>query len=277
MSFPEFLVIGAMRSGTTWLDKILRSHPQIFLPEQRKEVHFFDRYYDRGLTWYETFFPAEQVRGENRIPGEITPMYLYDENVPGRIFNDLPGCKFIAILRNPVKRAFSQYCLSIRDNNEKRSFGEYILQEPDVFARGLYSIQIKRYFALFQKNKFHFLIFEKAVSQPEVALKKIASFLNIEYLGFDAGYFSVRENKSYQPRLSGLYAMARKIGRKFRDNDIDWVVNISKKLKIQTLFGKHDRLPKLEENLYFELLEKYKLDIRILEDLIQEDLGIWLK
>lgn len=55
MTLPSFLGIGAMRSGTTWLDQMLRSHADIYMSERRKEVHFFDQYYDRGLSWYEDF------------------------------------------------------------------------------------------------------------------------------------------------------------------------------------------------------------------------------
>ena len=53
MTFPTFLVIGAQRAGTTWLHLVLQSHPHIYMPKRRKEVHFFDWYYDRGVGWYQ--------------------------------------------------------------------------------------------------------------------------------------------------------------------------------------------------------------------------------
>ena len=61
MTLPNFLVIGAMRCGTTLLDQLLRKNSDIYLPQKRKEVHFFDRYYERGIEWYESFFPKFRI------------------------------------------------------------------------------------------------------------------------------------------------------------------------------------------------------------------------
>ena len=73
MALPNFLVVGAQRAGTTWLDAILRQHPEIYLPVKRKEIHFFDKNFSKGETWYSGFFPDDSAASDYKAIGEITP------------------------------------------------------------------------------------------------------------------------------------------------------------------------------------------------------------
>ena len=118
MTLPNFLVIGAQRGGTTLLHRVLDRHPEVYVPQRRKEVHFFDWYYDRGADWYAGFFPCEQA-DEYRAVGEVTPDYLFDPHAPGRIRAVLPHCRFVASLRDPIQRAFSWYSFQLRSVNER--------------------------------------------------------------------------------------------------------------------------------------------------------------
>ena len=79
MTLPSFLVIGAQRAGTSLLHQILLAHPDVYVPAQRKEVHYFDRYFERGVEWYQSYFPAADAAGRYRAIGEITPDYLATE------------------------------------------------------------------------------------------------------------------------------------------------------------------------------------------------------
>src|SRR4051794_13012479 len=112
MSLPNFLVVGAQRSGTTIFHQILLTHSEIYVPSRRKEIHFFDRYFDRGLNWYKSYFPPENAAARYSAIGEVTPDYLAIPEVPARIHATLPNCRLIFILRNPIERAYSwyQYC-----------------------------------------------------------------------------------------------------------------------------------------------------------------------
>ena len=82
---PNFIGIGAPRCGSTWLHDLLQSHPEVYMPERRKEVYFFNTHYERGPEWYEGFFPADSEAGSWRAVGEITPVYMYDPLVPARL------------------------------------------------------------------------------------------------------------------------------------------------------------------------------------------------
>ena len=131
MSLPNFMCIGASKSGTTSLYDILKQHSDIFLPSF-KEPHFFDipLVYQNGIEWYKkTYF--QSVKNEKCI-GDFTPTYLFDEHAPERILNDLGvNMKFIIILRNPVDRAYSHYLHSKRDLHEHLSFEDALKKKVD--------------------------------------------------------------------------------------------------------------------------------------------------
>jgi len=123
MGLPDFIIIGAMKSGTTTLHNILRQHSQIFLPPE-KEIHYFDidKNYTKGLDYYASFFNDAK---RYQLIGEITPRYIWNSQIAQRIAKDLgTKTKLIAILRNPADRAFSHYKMNILNKSEKRSFDD---------------------------------------------------------------------------------------------------------------------------------------------------------
>src|SRR5262245_15946864 len=128
MTLPNFLVIGAQRAGTTLLHRILDLHPAVYMPYRRKEVHYFDWYYDRGPEWYSRFFPTGAEARRYRAIGEATPDYLFDARAPQRIRALLTDCRFVLSLRNPVDRAFSWYRFCLRSVNEQRDPEEFFSQ-----------------------------------------------------------------------------------------------------------------------------------------------------
>lgn len=277
MTLPDFLVIGAMRSGTTWLDWILRSHSEIYMPKRKKEIHFFDANFQRGFTWYEGFFPPVEEAGRYHRIGEVTPRYLYVPEAAPRIRESLPSCRFLAILRNPVDRAYSHYGFSVRESNETRSFEEYLAAYPGVFSRGLYGRQVKRYLEYFQRDAFLFLVFERALAKPARTMETVASFLSVDSSAFlgdlDA---STRKNPSFKPRFGGLYALCRSWGRSLRRMDYDWTVNLVKRSGVKRFFETQNGLPPMKSRTRTELTRLYEEDINTLEGLIGEDLSLWL-
>ena len=275
---PNFLVIGAMRSGTTWLDKILRTNPNICLPQRRKEIHFFSEYYDRGIEWYQNFFPFSEHTSRYPCIGEISPDYLYYPEVPIRIKKHIPDCRFIVILRNPADRAYSSYGFFVKNYAEQRSFQEVLETNPNVFLKGLYGQQLERYLQHFPLENFLILIYEHDILNPEKALNKIAKFLDVDVNNFNKYKINQRINSSGNVR----FPRARNLARKFRDflrnKDLDWLWNAAKNSGIEAVFNAKGRdLPPIEPNLRAELIVKYESDITVLEKLISMDLSIWKK
>jgi hypothetical protein len=196
---PDFLIIGAQKAGTTALYAYLRWHPEITGPSF-KEVSFFDRHYVRGETWYRAHLPA---RPRSRLVGEASPSYLFHPQAAKRVAALMPDAKLIAVLRNPVDRAFSHYqhevalgreALSFEDAleaEEERMRGELdrMARNPAYFsqawwnytyaARGRYAEQLDRWFEVFDRERMLVLISEEMLGDPSASYDRTLEFLGV--------------------------------------------------------------------------------------------------
>jgi hypothetical protein len=199
---PGFLIIGGQRCGTTYLYRELTSHPYI-RPAAKKEIHFFDDHYPKGIDWYRSHFPPSGMF-PGVISGEASPYYFFHPAAPRRVYDYYPAIKLILLLRNPVDRAYSHYYHNIRRNRETRSFAEAIAMEPRLIAgdeerlyrddsyrnhnhkhfsylaRGVYIRQLERWTALFPMAQFKIIKSEHFFNRPQEVLEEIVAFLGIE-------------------------------------------------------------------------------------------------
>lgn len=214
----DFLVIGAQKSGTTSLFKYIENHPRIYVPPQ-KEVNFFanaDRY-SKGLDWYiENFFRGV---GEEKLWGEVCPSYMGYSSAPAYIRETCPNVKLIAILRNPIDRAYSHHRMTVRRETETRSFGRAVKvlaesrveapeskvldDSPFLLDFGFYGKSLGRYLRHFERERFLILFQEDLTARPEETLVELFSFL-----GVDAGYRPPNLGREYhvggEKRFFGL-------------------------------------------------------------------------
>jgi hypothetical protein len=108
-ALPDFVIVGAQKGGTTSLYHLLSQHPYV-RPAARKELHYFSLFFDRGVGWYRSCFPAlRQENGRSTVSGEASPYYLFHPHAPRRMMEVVPWVRLIALLRNPVDRAYSHY------------------------------------------------------------------------------------------------------------------------------------------------------------------------
>lgn len=193
MRLPDWLVIGAQKSGTTSLFLLLSKNPQLFLPSQ-KELQFFssDELYIRGLEWYSQQHFSDCP--SNILAGEVSPQYMYSSREASRIHSDMPNVKLIAILREPIDRAYSQYLMAVRRGQEARSLTEafnasYLINEKDkespesvrYFQFSDYESVLSSYLEFFGREKILVLFQEDLASDPEAVLMRISKFLDIDY------------------------------------------------------------------------------------------------
>jgi hypothetical protein len=194
---PNFLIIGAPRAGTTWIDKNLRDHPDVHMAAT-KEVHFFDRHYERGMEFYESHF--RHWNGQTAV-GEATPAYLHGEftrnDVPRLIHRHLPDVRLIASLRNPVERVYSEFW-NVKANdrsNARLSFEEKIASRPEFLREGLYYQQLQRYLEYFPRERLHILFYEDLAADPDAFMGGIYRFLGVDP-GFRSSFADVKVNRA---------------------------------------------------------------------------------
>src|SRR6478609_8226330 len=130
-ALPDFLLIGGQRCGSTSLYTTLCGHPQV-LAGAHKEPHFFDNNHLRGEGFYRRLFPLRaHLRARHAITGEATTHYLSHPAVPERVAAMLPDVRLIAILRDPVERAYSHYQRAPRNGREPLSFEQALAAERE--------------------------------------------------------------------------------------------------------------------------------------------------
>lgn len=276
MVLPNFLMIGAQRCGTTLLHAIFSQHDEVFVPTRRKEVHYFDRFYDRGLAWYEEFFPDSDDADRYRAIGEITPDYLSEPEVPARIAETLSDCRFLVSVRDPIRRAFSWYLFAKRSHNEQRSFSDFIRTDERVLRAGRYAEQLKRYHESFPKERFHVVVYEDLVAEPAPVLDGIAGFLGLSRSWDDAeSLMTKRINPGVVPRFPRAFYAARQIGIFLTRHDLDGVVNAVKRVGGVELFGKSGDKETMSEQDRAYLSNYYAGDIDELAGMLGSDLVRW--
>ena len=183
---PNALIIGAQKAGTTALYAWLRDHPAVTGPAW-KEVNYFDRRYAKGPRWYRGNFP--RARGATVVL-EATPGYLFHPQAPERVRELLPDARLVALLREPVGRAYSHYQHEVALGREPLSFEdavarenermegelERMLADPAYFSyawwnytylsRGLYAEQLERWLAAFPEEQLLVLATEDLAQRP---------------------------------------------------------------------------------------------------------------
>ncbi len=204
--FPDFIIIGAQKSGTTSLYSYLSQHPQL-VPSINKEVHFFDGglnpnvdTFDKGEAWYRAHFPLNRNMSNNKKAFESSPLYIFNPFAPQRISKLIPEVKLIAILRNPVERTISHYFHEKRNDRESLPIMEALQSEEErmrpvfneqdyknnIFIhhsyknRGLYHKQIKRYLNYFPMSNILVINSETLFTQPHDTLRRVYQFVGVD-------------------------------------------------------------------------------------------------
>lgn len=188
MLLPKFVVIGAPRSNTRWLAKCLSDHPEIGLPPD--EIYFFTTRrvvasnWSKGLEWYSSLF-EKCVKPTTKTWGEVTPVYLFDDDTPHLMHKCIPDAKLICSLRDQSERAYSWYRLFLRFNPDifwtDYSFKKFLTYHNEVYGReGFYLEHLQRYLTLYPRESMLVLLNEDLKSDPIAYIQNIYRFLDVD-------------------------------------------------------------------------------------------------
>jgi hypothetical protein len=240
----NFVIGGTQKGGTSALDSFLRQHPGICMPETKKELHFFDREENfNGKPAYQKYHAHFRPAPNHHATGEATPIYMYWNSAPYRIWSYNPAMKWILVLRNPADRAFSAWNMEKKRGAESLSFREAIEQEAErcrealplqhrVFSyldRGFYAHQVRRLFNIFGRENCLVVLNEDLRSNHQVTLRSVFDFLGVD--------------KAFVPPEASVF--------------------------------EHDYDEELEAQMRATLTETFYFDIRELERLLGRDLSQW--
>lgn len=297
VTMPNFLIIGAMKAGTTALYSYLEQHPEVYMSPV-KEPNFFSFEGERldfrapqdqeginrtsvtDIEDYRALFRG--ARGKVAI-GEASHWYLYHPRAPERIKRHIPHAKLIAILRNPVDRAYSQFLHFVRDGQEPLTDFAQALREEEsrvrdhwafgrYASRGFYYPQIRRYYDLFDRGQIKVYLYEDLRTDALALLQDVFRFLEVDPAFVPA--LSVEPNVSGIPRNRILHTM---LTRSRRTKDVlrrhlpARMLRYANEIKNRNLIK-----PQLSPELRHQLTEMYREDILKLENLVGRDLSGWL-
>ena len=208
---PDTIVVGAQRCGTTSLFRALSQHPNVIRPTFNKGINYFDLNYHRGTSWYAGHFPLRRTV-RSRVPEgspsvfEASGYYLFHPLAPARMAQDLPRARVIAMLRDPVERAFSAWKHETARGFEELPFVEALAKEDERLdgqaermasepgyasyshrhhayrRRGDYVSQLQRFYELFPREQVHVVYSEDFFSRPEAEFARLCEFLGLPWV-----------------------------------------------------------------------------------------------
>ncbi len=302
-SLPDFLIIGAGKSGTTSLDNYLKQHPQIFISE-RKEPNFFGYelnqltdfsvkseidHYKGSVTNIEEYLKLFTAANQNQLIGETSNTYMYHLTAADRIYHYNPEVKLIAILRQPAERLYSRYLHLARENElPTKDFIDCLDKNSiwwwrnDLVKEGFYGKYLKKYYDLFDKTQIKVFLFEDLKNHPEKLFKDMFEFLNVDStfepnLSVEYNQSGFIKNKKIDAIFGGKGILNKSIKFILPNKTISSIKsNITLQKKIQSLRNKNLHKPKFDIELKNKITnEIYLEDIKKLEKIIERDLSHW--
>jgi len=288
MILPNVIMIGAHKAGTTSLYDWLIQHPNIFGPEGMKDFPFFcdDGYFQKGEAWFNrNYF----LRKNEKIILHGCVNYLYFSNIAAnRIYQNNPSVKIIAVLRNPVDRAYSAYWQQKKIGHEELETFELAIQKEQArlcgefqeranltyIDHGFYSRQLSYYYKMFPRNNIKVMIFEEMIANKGAALKDV-----FEFLGVNQDFvpkFSVK-NESGAARSRLVQSLLLKpIVPNFIKKMMPITFRVSAKNVLRRINTRQVVYQPLGRDMRLRLMDLYKDDISELEKMLHRDLrSVW--
>jgi LPS sulfotransferase NodH len=272
-SLPSIIAVGPQRTATTWLHRLLQGHAGV---PRTKELDFFNANYERGLEWYAQFF-SDCPPGLPKI--EICPNYFATPIAIERIAADLPDCRIVCTLRDPLERAWSHYRL-LRGRGFTHADFEQLATTPGsvIHESGRYAFFIAKWFECFGRDNVLVLLYEDLIADPPAFIGALCSFMGIPPIPIaqhasELKRVNVATHDAKRPRM----AHAGMVAMKWLEAHHAWrLKKIAAKLKIWRMcFASGDEFAPLSQEVASRMRAFYEPEILATEKLLGRNLDIW--
>lgn len=274
MAEVDFFLVGPQRTGTSWCDSMLRRHPSLALPQNVKETTFFDKYYDRGIEWYEKHYDRA---ADSQLKGEVCTTYFDTIEARDRIKVHYPNAKIIIILRDPVSRTLSLHNHHLTKGRVVKDVHQAVKDMPRLLDSGRYSEFAKGWIEKFSEERVLFVNFDDIGAKPAEVLQKIFKFLDVDKIDIPQEVAQEKVGQGTTPKYPLLAKMIAQGASFLRKNNLHKVAQFGKSIGLTKVFGKgkksNDDLEKEAEKKF--IYNHLKEEISFAEEKLQQDLSHW--
>lgn len=269
---PDFLGVGPGRTGSSWLHEVIKFRAD--MPANAKEVHFFSRYYGKGIDWYAWHF--RNAHGDRPV-GEICPYFARPE-CRQRVKLHLPDCKIICTLRDPVDRLYSHYKLMRHDVRTRAPFMEMFNKGPEIGNPNKYATHLTEWFRLFGRDRVLVLFYFELRENPQRYVDRVCDFIGAQRIDISQiGMAGERVNAfDRAPKSYRLARRARRWRMFLRRHDFYRTLNFFHDAGVWDFCGgRGEKFPPLTPEEDAVVRQWFLPDVEALEKLLGCDLIRW--
>jgi Sulfotransferase family len=265
---PSFIVIGAAKAATTWIADQLRSRADVFMPGP--EPHFFTREHASGVTRYAEWFADARA---DQMVGEKSADYLADPDAAQRIADVLPTVKLVAQLRDPVARAYSDYCMLFRRGQVSGDVAAYLdrtrTTQPRFLDDGLYARHLQRYFDHFPRDRIRIILHDDISASPDRVAADMTDFLGLPHMPL------TQVERRVNDSASALLPLALRRFPQPLKNMVAPLRSTRAFNQVRDLFARPVAYPAFDDDVRRRVEDFYRDDIARLGTMIDRDLSRW--